>query len=324
MNKQALTISFAIAITITSVLMAAVAAQDRGGSTIDQILLVSLSISVTLLVQFLLSLTRNKLALIVWVLCLAAALFNHLSFFVHSVERAETIKSIKAEDSIEVQALSERIADVSREYSLIDTRTETDITKRLVAATGWKGRSALNVELTEARRKILLSNQLAALKLELAKLRERAGSDAVTSEISRIVGVSPATANVSIGLLFALLVELSGAILWYEYLHGIKVMTNNVIESEDKVLANGKAHKPIVVNTPIISSQKEDLSENTKVAQTLTSKDKDVNAILLAINDGRCRPTAASIRELLSCRTSRAAELNRIVKVIIQTPGAIH
>ncbi len=60
MSKRALTLGFAIAITVTSVFMAAVAAQDRSGALIDQILLVALSVSVTLLVHFLPSITRNK------------------------------------------------------------------------------------------------------------------------------------------------------------------------------------------------------------------------------------------------------------------------
>lgn len=313
MNLRALTLGFAITITLTSVLMAAVGAQDRGGSSVDQLLMVALSVCVTLLVHFLPSLTRNKMALIVWGLCMSAALFNHLNFFVHSAERAEIRRGMEAESSIKVRGLNERIADVTRDYTSIDARTETEISHSLVLAKGWKLRSALNIELAEARRKTVLSNQLAALKLELAKTREMAENDVVTSEISRVAGISPITANVSIGLLLALLVELSGAILWFEILHGKAIKAETVSVPANQEMSPGIDFVPIAVEPPITPS-----GHAMQNAAHL-SKDKDVNTIMLAIRNGECRATAASIRALLKCRTSRAAELNRMVKGVMHT-----
>ena len=321
MNIRALTLCFAIAITSISVYMAAVATLDRG---VDQVLLVPLYVTATLLVHFLPSLTKNKFVLIVCGLCLVASLLNHLNFFVHSAERADALREAKAEDSTKVRGLLERIADVSREYLSTDSRTETDISQRLATESSWQVRSALKIELEEAKRKITLSNQLAALKLELAKLRETLGSDMVTSEISRIVSVSPVTVRVSIGLLLALLVDLSGAILWYEIFHGKVVNSNIISKSETELIENAKVHEPILVDAPIMPSPKVELRENTKLATTPSSEDKDVNTIILAIRDGKCRSTVTSIQKLLSCRTSRAAELNRIVKKVMQAQETMH
>jgi hypothetical protein len=301
--------------------MAAVSALDRG---VDQFLLVPLYVTATLLVHFLPSLTKNKLVLIVSGLCLVASLHNHLNFFVHSADRADVLRETKAEDSPKVRGLSDRIADVSREYLSTGSRTETDISRRLATESSWKVRSALKIELAEAKRKITLSNQLAELKLELAKLRETSGSDTVTSEISRIVSVSPVTVRVSIGLLLALLVDLSGAILWYEIFHGKIVPSNNISKSETEVIENAKVREPILVDAPIISSPKEELHESTKLATTRSSEDKDVNAIIWAINDGKCRQTVLSIQKYLRCRTSRAAELNRMVKELMQAPETMY
>lgn len=319
MNIRALTLCFAIAVTLTSVFMAAVAALDRG---VDQFLLVPLYVTATLLVHFLPSLTKNKLVLIVCGLCLVASLFNHLNFFVHSAERADAQRETKAEDSIRVRGLSERIADVSREYLSTGSRTETDISRLLATESSWKARSALKIELAEAKRRVALSNQLAALKLELAKLRETSGNDTVTSEISRIVSVSPDTVRVSIGLLLALLVDLSGAILWYEIFHGKVTTSNNTRKSETEVIENVKFHEPVFMAAQHISSPKVELSEDTKLETTRSSNDKVVNAIVLAINDGKCQSTVKSIRKYLSCKTSRAAELNRTVKEVMQAHQA--
>lgn len=315
--RSALTLIFAIAITSISVYISAVSARELGGTT-DQVLLVPLFVFATLLLHFLPSLTKNKLVLIVCGLCLVASLHNHLNFFVHSAERNDALRETKAEDSPKVRGLSERIADVSREYLLTGSRTGTVISQLLATESSWKVRSALKIELAEAKRKITLSNQLAALKLELAKLRETSGSDTVTSEISRIFSVSPVTVRVSIGLLLALLVDLSGAILWYEIFHGKVVTSNNISKSETEVIENAKVHEPILVDAPIMSSPKVELRENTKLATTHASKDNDVNAIILAINEGKCRQTVLSIQQYLRCRTSRAAELNRIVKEVLQ------
>lgn len=323
MNRRLVTLGFAVAITLTSVLMAAIAALDRGGSTVDQILLVALSISVTLLVHFLPSLTRKKFVLIVWGICLFAALFNHLNFFVHSAERADALRATNAEDSIKVRALGERIADVSREYSSISSRSKTDISRDFVSATGWKVRSALKIELAEAKRKTVLSNQLSTLKTELANVRETAGNDAVTTEISRVSGASRVTVNVSIGLLLAMLVELSGAILWYEILHGTPAKRISDSASGAEAISHVKAFEPILVNAKIKTNPNVELSEKNNPATPQAVADKDVSSIILAINNGKCRPTAASIRELLSCRTSRAAELNRMVKVVMRAQSAV-
>lgn len=315
--RRALTLCFAFAITSIGVYISSVSARELGGTT-DQVLLVPLFVFATLLLHFLPSLTKNKLVLIVCGLCLAASLFNHLNFFVHSAERADAQREAKAEDSIKVRGLSERIADVSREYLSTGSRTVTDISQHLATESSWKVRSALKIELAEAKRRVTLSNQLAALKQELAKLRETSGSDTVTSEISRIVSVSPVTVRVSFGMFLALMVDLSGAILWYEILHGKVATSNNINKSETEVIGNAKVHEPILVDAPIMSSPKVELRENTKLATTHASKNNDVNAIILAINEGKCRQTVLSIQQYLRCRTSRAAELNRIVKEVLQ------
>jgi hypothetical protein len=321
MIVRALTISFAIAITITSACIAGVAALDRGGTAVDQVLLVALSIIVTLMVHFLPSFTKRKLVMIAWALCLVAAIFNHLIFFVHSAERAEESRETKTENSIKVRGLSDRIADVSHEYYSITSRSLPAISQQLATEVNWKIRSALKIEQSEAMRKIILTNQLGALKSELAKIREMAGSDVVSSELSFISGISRVTVNLSTGLLFALLLEVLGAILWYETFHGITAKTKIEKEADAEVKASERVHKHSLVDSPIMTIDKDELSDSFKVEKTPKSNDKDVNEILLAINNGRCRATADSIRKLMKCRTSRAAELNRMVKEVMKVPG---
>ena len=324
MYTRAITFSLAIAITATSVFMSVVAAIDRSGTTVDQILLVALSVSVTLLVHFLPSVTKNKMVLIVWGLCLLAALFNHLNFFVHSSERADAMRAIKADDSIQVRGMAERISDISHNYVSIGARSETEISHDLATATGWKLRAALHIELDEARRKIQLSNQLAALKSELARNRETAGNDLVMAEISSITGISGITVSVVIGLFLAVLIELSGALLWNEILHGQFSKKQNVSTSATegtKGTEEGNAHKPILMDAPILSSAKVESTKNVRVAVLPVNEDKDVIKIITALNEGKCQLTAASIRDLLKCRTSRAAELNRQVKALTHQVG---
>jgi hypothetical protein len=315
--RRAFTLCFAIAITSLSVRISTASARELGDAT-DQVLLVPLFVFATLLLHFLPSLIKSKIVLIACGISLVATLFGHLNYFVHSAERNDVLREIKAEDSPKVRGLSERIADVSREYSSIGSRTETDISRLLATESRWKVRSALRSESAEAKRKISLSNQLAALKQELAKLREASGSDTVTREISRIASVSPITVRVSFGLLLALLVDLSGAILWYEIAHGKVETSINIRKPETEVIENEKVNVPTLVDAPIMSSTKVELREDTKLATIHVSNDMDVSAIILAINEGKCRQTVSSIQKHLRCRTSRAAELNRIVKEVLK------
>jgi hypothetical protein len=307
---------FAIASTSLGVYLSAVSAMDLGGTT-DQVLLAPLFVFVTLLVHFLPALVKNKFVPFICVICLVASLFNLVSFFVHSAERADVLRETKAEDSLKVREISESIADVSREYESTDSSTETGISHLLATKSSWNVKFALKIKSAEAQRKIELSNQLATLKLERAKIRETLGIDTVTSEFSRFLHVSPITFRVSIGLLIALMVDLSGAILWNGIFNGKVVTSNNISKSEAEVIENAKVHEPIWADAPTMTSPKVKSRKNTKLATTASSEDQDVNAIILAMNDGNFRPTVISIQKYLHLRTSRAAEVNRKVKELL-------
>jgi len=308
---------FAIASTSLGVYLSAVSAMDLGGTT-DQVLLAPLFVFVTLLVHFLPALVKNKFVLFICAICLVASLFNLVSYFVHAAERADALRETKAEDSLKVREISESIADVSREYESTDSRTETGISQLLATNSSRNVKFALNIKSAEKKRKIELSNQLATLKLDRAKIRETLGRDSATSGISRILHVSPITFRVSIGLLIALMVDLSGAILWNGIFNGKVVTSNNIGKSETEVKENARVHEPILGDAPIMSGPKVVLSENAKPATTQASEDKDVNTIILAMNDGNFRPSVVSIQKYLHLRTSRAAEINRKVKELLR------
>jgi len=99
---------FAVFITLTAIAMSAAAALERGGTVLDQTLMVALSVAVCGSCHLLLAISRSKLSWILWAFCMIGSVYSHVTFLsyaglrateeraVHSIQRLNIERQTKA------------------------------------------------------------------------------------------------------------------------------------------------------------------------------------------------------------------------------------
>lgn len=215
MNATGITRLFAVAVTATAISMAGVAAWDRGGTLLDRALMVVLSATICAATHLLPALSRRPAAWIVWLGCLVGALYGHLTFFTHAGIRAsqERAQAAFADSGIYAQAQASREALES-----IQARSVTRIANELARVKTETRRFAIEAELGEAKRAAALHDRMVGLAEKAASSREHAEADPVISRLAAVTGSSETKIGLISSLWFAVLVELIGAVLWWEAL----------------------------------------------------------------------------------------------------------
>lgn len=287
--QKKLTIVFAVTLTTLAVAMAAIAAMDRGGSFADKLLLVALASLVAGLVHLLPALTKNKLAWILWAGCFLATVYGHLTFFTNAQSRAG---EIRAQNSMVASDIEKQILTVTRERDSIVSRPVTVVMRDLAATQDWKAKQVLRNELAEARRSITLTEQLIALNEEAKKSHVTQSNDRVTALLSGVTGGNGAEISLGIGLFFAILIDVAGAVLWRE-----------VFASCDSKLE--PVTVPVALTPPdLVKIEGEELPESEVTEKTF----QDLQA---AIKAGICKPTVSAIRAFMGCGQAKACELRK-------------
>lgn len=267
--------SLAIFVTLTASAMAAVAAWDRGGTMVDKTLLVSMSVVIVLAVHLLPAISRKPAAWAVWFFCLMTATYGHLTFLVHSHERAGQVRSVDSSQTVSIQ---QQIQLAEKALAEIKARPPAVVAAELAKEPDRRVRAALNVEFSESRKAAQLRDEILRLSSEKSDAEITGQTDPVTQKLASVLSVTEQSILVTVGLTFAVLVELIGSLLWVEALKGREGVTaqSNVVPA----------------------------------AVTLNSND-DVTQLKLAVDSGKCKPTVAGIRTHLGCSTSRASVLRR-------------
>lgn len=284
--KNKLTMVIAVVLTATAVVMAAFSAMDRGGTLSDRALLVVISVVITILAHLLLALTRNKLAWLLWLGCLAVTIFGHTVFFTNSINRAGE-QAVR--HSLQSQELNQQIELVTHNIAGIVARPVTVIANELAVTREYRKRQALKKELIEAERVVALSERLLTLTDQASAVKREQSHDRVIWLLSKVTDSNEDQVTLLISLSLATLLELVGALLWYEVLRG------------------GDARV-----TPITETIAEDDSVTGLHGQTV-SADSQLEKLMAAIKAGACKPTVASIRGYLGCSQATAAGLRRQV-----------
>lgn len=75
-TSRLLTLLLATAITLTAMAMASVSAWDRGGTWVDRVLLVALSVVICAGTHLIPALSKRKLAWLLWAGCLLATVYR--------------------------------------------------------------------------------------------------------------------------------------------------------------------------------------------------------------------------------------------------------
>lgn len=279
-KSKLLTLLLAGTVTLTAVAMASVAAMDRGGTVIDKALLMAMSVVIVLAVHLLLAMTRRPAAWLVWTGCLLCAIYGHLTFLTHASLRAG---DIRARQSALAVGTEHQVETTREAMAGIKARPIAIVAAELAQSSVRRERAALREEIAEGRRTEALQDQLVHLSGISTTAQVSGATDPVTARLAAVTGYSESGVSVVIGMTFSILLELVGALLWYEALSKSEVYTERTTET-----VTAAATHPV-----------------TDTVTTLRS----------AIEAGSCRETVASIREFLGCSQARAMELRRALSI---------
>ena len=133
---------FAFFVTATAVLMSAVAALERGGTTVDRVLMVGLFVAICVGSHLILSISKSKLSLLLWMICALGAIYGHVTFFTYSKLRAGDERSLH---SVQIQGMERQINAMRITLETINARSVATVASELSIAKGWRMRSALEI-----------------------------------------------------------------------------------------------------------------------------------------------------------------------------------
>lgn len=273
-SMKIITRLFAALITLTAMGMSAAAAFDRGGTTVDQALLVALSVTICASSHLLLAISRSKVSWGLWAFCMIGTVYGHVTFLSYAALRAG---EGRAEHSVQMKRIERQIEVTRDALSQIRARPATEVSLELSTAKGWRKRSALEVELSEAKRAADLRNELMKLTSSASVIEVAGTTDIVTTETSRVASSNQSSVMLVTSLFFSILLEWTGAFYWY-------------------VLLKNPTH----------------IGQRTKSAQEIT---RSIAALKKEIEMGSIRPTVKDIRSYFRCSQSKAMELRRTLSL---------
>jgi hypothetical protein len=263
---------FAILVTSTAMAMSAVAALDRGGTIVDKMLWVAISVMVCLGSHLIPSITKARWAWLLWGFCLLGTIYSHITFLTYSSLRAGDERSKHSIQKADV----ERQIQITREaLSSINARPIATVSEQLAITKGWRNRTKLQTELSEAKRAAALQDNLVMLASSATVTGVATATDVVTGRLAQVTGSNEASINLVTGLFYSSLVEFIGVFLWYQvFRHDVdhKLTSTNSVESNSLAVLE------------------------------------------LAVQTGKIKPTVKEIRVYLKCSQGRAMELHRTLK----------
>jgi hypothetical protein len=264
----------AIFVTSTAVTMTAIAAWDRGGTFADKAVLVAMSVVIVVAVHLLPAMSRRPVTWLVWMGCLVGAIYGHLTFFTNSAMRAA---DNRAQQSALAVGTDHQIELAKDALSRITARPIAIVTAELALSEDRRERSALRTEIAEGRRAQVLLDDLARLSA-VVTVANIPVTDPVTSRLAAVTGWNETQVAVTIGLTFSILLELIGALLWYE-----------AMRRETTVIA------PLSNGTTCVTPPVTDI----------------VTMLRAAVTAGECQKSVRGIRGFLGCSQVRAMELRK-------------
>jgi len=262
-------------VTIVAALMTAVASWDRGGTSIDKALLVAMSVVIVLAVHLLPALSRRPAAWLVWAGCLLCAVYGHLTFLTHASVRAG---EAMAQHSAQTVGTQNQVEIVREALSHIVARPQAEVAAELAQTSDKRLRSSLNIEIAQAKKAEALRDELVRLSGVATSSSISNSVDPVTSKLAAFLNVEEGTVTVVIGLTFAVLLELIGAVLWVEALRPSGKKVEEVSDSKEMAtVATQVTEKSKAANvTPAKSNAT--IPPNTNVTQSKSNVTDDAKS----------------------------------------------
>jgi Na+-transporting methylmalonyl-CoA/oxaloacetate decarboxylase gamma subunit len=281
--KRIITLALGVLVSSASVGMAATSAWQRGGSTVECGLLVSISALLVIGAHLLPSLGAGVLSRLAWVGCVICTLFAHALFVVYAAEHANEHRANRAPHIVAIQ---QQKAEIRAALDAIRARPLADIAVGLANAHDWRTIQALQTEKREAQRAALFRDELVRLSAAATDATTAAEVDAVTAFITRVSGMTPAVVTLAIGFVFAVCLELLAVALWRLAL----------------------CHQTCV-DTP------------KPQPSTQNSANEQLTRLRAAIAAGQLRPTTLQIRTYLRCGQANALAIRRQLTTEVMTNG---
>lgn len=201
----------AILVTGTALIMAGMAGWYRGSSILDRTLLILIAVVIAAGSHLIPSISKSRLAWVLWGCCIIGALYSHLTFFSYTTIHAGADRS---QHSVQLSMAERQIAAVRETLSLITARPLTIVASELSVTKNWRRRNALAAELSEAKRAAVLRDEIVAL-LATARVAELSNSaDPVTDVIAKVTGSNEQSIALVTSLSFSFLLEIIGTFLW--------------------------------------------------------------------------------------------------------------
>lgn len=290
--------------TLTAVSMSAVSALDRGGSLADKVLLVALSVVVCLGAHMLLALSRRHLAWVIWIGCLALALLQHITFFTHASLRAG---QARVDASTYVSDIAQQEQALTDALATISARPITNVAAELAVNKAAAQRRALIAEFSEAQRAARLRDELVTLRATATTAKVTQSHDPVTLRLAAVSGEGEADVGLGIALVFAVILELTGALLWLECLQPVVVSALPVANPPEPAATADES--PSADVTFPVTPESSPLAPDIAPAPLL--QPTEAQELNQAVAAGLCKPTVAGIRAYKNCGQARAIELRR-------------
>lgn len=334
--KRILTLTLAVTITSTAMAMAVASGLDRGGTAFDQSLFIAIAVSVTVLTHLLPALSNNKIIFVLWAGCLLATIFGQMVYFTHAAERAGNARLEKVKISERVRSLEIQIADATVSRDSIIARPLAVVARDYAVETGYRARTALKLELAEAKRKISLDNLIASMRAACSTERDSehdsTSRDSIVTLLSVVTGASGETISLIVSVAFAMLIELAGTALWVEILNRRSTVDVGTTDSAGRVvdfsggelkgnLWNVKRLEPQWNSKPEVPQAQPvfaPVEEPQATIETDSKPQRDEELFVRlqqAVASGACKRTQNSIRLYLGCSQRKAGEFNKLLQL---------
>ena len=342
LSRIALTIAASI-LTTTGITIAVTAGIERGTGYVDRFIYVSLAVGASLITQFL---PTRKGGWKKWILLSVAAcvtMLAHMSFFATSTKMAGELRATKSEA---VTRVTKRIADVTAERNSIVSRPVTVVTAEFSHEHNYRKRAALTSELSEANRKIKLSELIDSLNGDLVTTYVTNTADAVTNLVTDVPGVTASRVTLIYSFAFFVLIEMSAAYLWSDLLQkGDNTKAIGQMDGESVVDAKSESgvkaifavkrlsmqFKPATLNVPVLAPTVPEppvidavKHEGVVATAEISKRDRLLLKLMQDVREGNCGTTARAIRQHLRCNMKLAGELTRKVKELMKAPEIMH
>ncbi|WP_244914636.1 hypothetical protein [Pandoraea apista] len=274
--------------------MSVLAGWQRGGWLSERLVWVAIGVVLVASAHLLPALCRSAplavrgIGALLWLCCMAAASFGHATFFLLSQSHAGDVRVASA--PVVTSLVHRSLTAVMEDRASVTGQLVQANARRCIGdCTVLRGRragltarlEALDAEAGEVRR-------YQAIEDKAETRRDAVHRDPVTARLATILGITDATLDLLVGLVFAAVLEGMACLLWWMALSPGKRVS--VTENLSVVTTDPFAPEPL----PVVPEPE---TEITKLV-------RDIQA-------GIVTPTVSGIRQHLRCSQAKAAALRR-------------